>query len=293
MPASVVIPVGYDLRRHVDGIRSILKIGVESIYILQDAFNPGYTDISKKNAARLADELKLLNPQIRGFNPQDPLSVIKELSYIKELENEMGRKADLYVDITSTARDVFIVSSCFASLFGVRIYFVPPTHHFPVTVQSKYALLELSKDTQVIEFFRNIILRSDEKTEEKLAGFLSFIAGRYPSTVMDRIAERGGKEASVFDMAHGNIDLTEMDKHILLALGKKGEFPSIKALAEDLGYNDRNSRAMVAYRVRRLNEWRFIEKSGRRKIRLSLTSFGRGYSQGIREARLRTGKMTA
>jgi hypothetical protein len=273
MGICLVIPVGYELERHLFGIKELSKYGIDCIYVVYDNANEDFKEIALNNAEEIERSIsKLFKTYMRGFNPRKFEEIIRELVYIRKKE----ASSEIYIDITHSTKESYLAAFTFSILFGAKLYHVLSEKQ-SINVRIKNAFSELKKD------LKNDAEFISKFKKEDLEDVLNIIEERYKEIVIKQYKSRKPISIQILPLEiKGLIKLTPEHEEILetlLEIG--GSASSITQLAKALNKIGKADEAMVGYRVRQLKDWGFVELTGERKKEISLTMLGRGYAKGL------------
>lgn len=285
----VIIPVGSLRQRHIDGLRHLLTEywPVRKLYVL---FNAEEKDTDKplsvkKNAEEVALAFSGLNPEIIPTKTTDVEDISRTFTEI--LLREGLRLSDVFkenvlIDISSTTKQMIVVSTLFASLFGIKVYYVKGKRKKDIRerVESVFNELFNSKEKKekivsILDDKNNIELRT-EKLKQLLIEEVAKIT--YNLSAQSEAAEKAPLEIVPFTK-----DLTEFkeDDELVLTtiLEMDGSVNSIAELHRRL--NEKIELSTLTYRVGKLVNWGLIEAAGKRAKQLVLTPVGRGIAKGL------------
>jgi len=127
MPAVLIVMVGFDYQRILDGVRYWNgRFGIRKIYLLYDRKRDKYGEASRRNARDLKNDLKIFNPELVPYNPQSYEETFITLYKLIRKETELN-KYQVLIDSTSTTKEAHGAAITVSLMFqGVRVYVVPP-----------------------------------------------------------------------------------------------------------------------------------------------------------------------
>ena len=248
----IVCMVGYDYQRILDGIDRWKTEGpIEQVYLLHDRKKDKYGLISQRNVKDLMQTLRKrkLNIITIGYNPQSYEDTFSALYGILKREvDEKNRR--VLIDSTSTTKDAYGATVTISLMFkDVQVYIVPPK-------ERGYYVPSL-KNSEFEEWFSKIRSVPGLPPQEiYLPGY--------------RLEQPSGEDKQV---------LQELEKH-------GGTSDSIKTIIEwcHKDSTDPVTKNRFSRVINRLFQKRLVDKeSDDKKMRISLTKFGRIFATAVRD----------
>jgi hypothetical protein len=284
MGICLIILIGYEIERHLFGIKELSKYGINCIYVLYDNIHKEFQEIMEPNAHCIKDVASpFFKTHVRGCDPTDFENIMQELVYIYKKE----ALSEIYIDLTNFTKESYMAAFTFSVLFGARLYYVLPEKREPVDVRIEAVFSkikeELKNDVKIIDKFKKIAHVEDSLISNYLEDILNIIEKKYKEKVREQYEFRKPTSIQIPPLKiKGLIELTPEHEEILETLLERGgSASSITQLAKALNKIGKANEAMVGYRVRQLKDWGFVELTGERKKEISLTMLGRGYAKGL------------
>ncbi len=253
--ASLVVLVGFDFRRVIDGVRYWHRfIPIEHIYLLYDRRKDTFGYASRRNTEDLHKVLSFAfhQPTKIGVNMQSYDDVFSILYVVLKKEtHEYSR--DVYIDVTSTSKEAYGATLVASLLFQRRVH--------PYIVPSSIPEWEVFRQEQIDfeEWFTKV---RNIQGREPIEIFLPPVEPRLP--------DRNGERILIVLLDHG------------------GKAPSIKRLIE--WCNEDPTDPVIKNRFSRIirkliNEGLVISKAGSRNKPLHLTGFGFVLAKALKKFR--------
>jgi len=293
----VIIPVGSLRQRHIDGLSFVLGkyYPVKKAYILYDVderFAKGELSV-KKNAEAVGAAFSILNPEILGWDPTSSEDIAFTFTKIFHregiaLSNDSGQQREhVLIDISSTPKPVMVVSTFFAILFGLKVYYVRGKESLDIEKRMERMVNELFKPVAGLrDKLASILLDSSKNIEERLQMLRNVLVEGTARATYDLSAQSpaGRHPLEVIPFLHGiGVDFKEDDQAILSTIwGSGGNIASIKELYRQLSPHEKIELSTLTYRINKLINWGLIQAMGKREKRLELTPIGRGIARGLR-----------
>jgi hypothetical protein len=297
MGICIIVLTGYVVQRHLYGIRILSKLGIDRIYILYDNINPEYKELVKDKADDIYKKVSMVfDTELKGCNPRDMVNLFEIFTYIM-LKH---RSSEIYIDITNTTKQALLAATVFSTAFGTKMYYVTPKEYVPINKRIEKTFSELKEDTEL----SNILFSQWGKSEnfhEVYKKFFNALTEKYIKKADEIYETRGGEYIEEVPLT-GNLikldEISDLDKKILSTLFHIGEkeIVTITELSRRLGMEGKRNIAIVGYRIRQLERWRFV-KIERGKVedgkfivtergkltKITLTDFGKGFISGIKD----------
>lgn len=126
--ATLVIFIGYDYQRTLDGIHFWISrgVGIGKVYLIYNRRKDKFGIASLRNMKDIKNELGIFKPECIGVDPLDYEEVFKTLYRILKKEVDENNQ-EVWVDPSATAEEAFAATITIALMFkGTKIYIVPP-----------------------------------------------------------------------------------------------------------------------------------------------------------------------
>jgi hypothetical protein len=298
MGICIIILAGYEVQRHLYGIRFLSKLGIDRIYILYDNINPEYKKVVEGKAENIYSKVsEVFDAELKGCNPRDMVNLFRIFTYIM-LKH---RTSEIYIDLTNTTKQALLAATVFSTAFGIKMYYVTPAKYVPIDIRIEETFSKLKKDTEL----SNILFSQWGKSEnfrEVYEKYFEALKTKYIQKVEEMYETRAGEVIEEVPLT-GNLikldEISDLDKKILSTLfhiDEKKEIVTITELSRRLGMEGKRNMAIVGYRIRQLERWRFV-KVERGKVedgkfivtergkltKITLTDFGKGFISGIKD----------
>lgn len=286
----VIVPVGWLRQRHIDGLRYLLaEYGpIRKIYILYSAerqFAEGVLSV-RKNAEAVASAFSGLVPEVLSLDTADVKDVSRTFTEILLREGMALTdllKENVLVDISSTTKQVIIVSTLFANLFGLRVYYVKGKKKMHVKERTQNIFNKLfSPDSETRQKMISILSDSESSIEQRLEKLESLLIQEVAEITYELSAQSpaGTHPLEVIPSAKDTKEFTEDDKLILAKILELGA--TVDSIAElHRQMKGAIELSTLAYRVSKLVNWGLLQASGKKAKQLELTPVSRGIAQGF------------
>lgn len=270
--ASLILPVGNLVQRHLDGVRLLVNKGVRvnRIWVLFGGRDEYLSDpfSVRVNALRLVAELRFWKPKIVHWDPTSEENVASQFTrIIRETQQEFGEKEEVYVDISSTTKTAIVVSTLFAMLFGLKVYHVRATASYPLTDRTSRLYRRMLEDKTVVKQLHDAIRHTDGSNLEEVMAILQ--TGQSKAHHSLTTESRGTAIVECSRLGRTIVSFTDNDKKTIVNLSKR-EFGTLHALAEFMGKRD----SAVAYVIEKLEDWGLVDG-------LKLSPVGLGIAHGL------------
>lgn len=288
-----LIILGYERDRHIAGLhfltakRPLNKI--PKIYIAFSNQEP-YRSIAEENAKYIENLTPLVCPGASvekvTFNSFSLEHITELISSVIERERCKEGEAEVWIDLTSTTKEVIALSTFF-TLFGVRIYWVTsPLVKGETRIKQRIIECFSTIKQSYLDSLDKLVTdienaRSQKGKREKLEKFFEETAEKYLRATMEQYKTRKAihmveMPIRTFERSRAllkSIRLKEIHRKLLLDLKAKD-----LALKEIQQKNRKQSQMALRYSLMQLGSLGFVKI---RERRYGLTGIGRGYAAGI------------